>query len=637
LAQEPETEMSLLSLRNVSHAYGLASLLDDAEMTLQSAERVCLLGRNGTGKSTLLKLVAGELTADEGLRECGALRIGTVPQTFPDHLSGTAFAVVRAGTAIAVELDRYTEFSESSSASSRELQALYERIDAAQGWSLDTQVNAVLEHLSIDGSADVCALSGGQKRRVLLARAMVDEPELLILDEPTNHLDMDNIQWLETWLKQYSGCCLFTTHDRRLIENVATRILELDRGQLSSWPGNYGNFLRRRLEREEAENRANERADKLLAQEEAWIRQGIKARRTRNEGRVRRLEQLRAERSQRRDRETGASLGEVKASTGARILVETIGANLSLGGKLLVRNLDLMIMRGDRVGIVGANGSGKTSLLRMLLGELNPDSGSVRKADTLSIAYFDQFRELPNENSRVRDQLGNGSDFVGEGERRKHVVSYLQDFMFAPERANAPVSVLSGGERARLALARLFEKPSTLLALDEPTNDLDVETLELLEERLLSFDGTLLVVTHDRTFLDNTVASLLVMNGEGSIVEHAGGYSEFVERQAGLGLTQAQASSGERAVAEQSATSPSFTPRKRSNKLSFREQRELAALPELMESLEAKIGVLHECLADPDLYRDRGDEVQDLRADLARHESELEASFERWETLEAKT
>lgn len=632
--------MSLLSLRNVSHAYGLASLLDNAQLTLQAAERVCLLGRNGTGKSTLLKLVAGELVADEGLRECGEIRIGTVPQTFPDHLTGTAFAVVRAGTAIAAELDRYTELSAADTAHTRELQTLHERIDALQGWSLDTQVGAVLEHLSIDGSAEVNTLSGGQKRRVLLARAMVDAPELLILDEPTNHLDMDNIQWLETWLQQYAGCCLFTTHDRRLIENIATRILELDRGQLTSWPGNYTNFLRRRQEREEAENRANERADRLLAQEEAWIRQGIKARRTRNEGRVRRLEQMRSERHRRRDRETGASLGEVKSSTGARILMETAGVNLSLGGKPLVRDLDLVIMRGDRLGIVGANGSGKTSLLRLLLGQIDADSGTVRRADTLSVAYFDQFRKLPDEQARVRDQLGNGSDFVGEGENRKHVVSYLQDFMFAPERANAPVTVLSGGERARLALARLFEKPSTLLVLDEPTNDLDVETLELLEERLLSFDGTLLVVTHDRTFLDNTVTSLLVMDGSGAIVEHAGGYSDYVERQNAAGLSKVGANPPVGAGAGKPTTSiptpAGRAPRNRSNKLSFKEQRELAGLPQQMESLEAKISALHVRLADPELYRDRGEEVQALRAELARHESELEVSFERWEMLETR-
>jgi ATP-binding cassette subfamily F protein uup len=624
--------MSLVTLREVDLAFGANPILENVSVEIDAGERVCLLGRNGTGKSTMLGVIAERIAADAGeIVVAPGCRVSELPQDAPSGLSGTVGSVVvggmgEAGALVEEHLQLAARASDPDAL--RQLDALHQRIDAAGAWDLEQRAERVLSRLQLEPQVEFAELSGGQQRRALLARALVAEPDLLLLDEPTNHLDVDGIEWLEGLLGAWRGAVLFTTHDRRLIERVATRILELDRGRLTSWPGQYGTYLRRREERLAAEAAANARFDRLLAEEERWIRTGIKARRTRNEGRVRRLEQMRRERRERRALEGRARLATQRAGTSGRQVIVAEQAELGYAGAPVVSALEVVIERGDRIGIIGPNGSGKTTLLRGLIGELAPRAGEIRIGTRVETAYFDQHRARLDPNATVVDSVADGADTVALDGQSRHVIGYLSDFLFTPERARSKVSSLSGGERARLLLARLFAASSNLLVMDEPTNDLDVETLELLEERLLEYPGTLLLVSHDRAFLDNVVTSTLVLEGGGRVGEYVGGYADWL-RQRPSPQAPAPASSTTAAAARPRDSRPAR------QRLGYMEQRELAALPARIETLEAEVESLQARLADPALYRDQGTGVGAMRDALALAEGELEAAYERWSTLEA--
>jgi len=517
------------------------------------------------------------------------------------------------------------------------LAVIQQRLEAGGGWEIEQRAERVISRLGLDADALYRVLSGGLRRRVMLAQALVREPDLLLLDEPTNHLDIETIEWLEEFLLGFGGSILFITHDRRFLRRLATRILELDRGQLTDWPGDYDNYLRRRDERLHAEARERERFDKRLAEEEVWIRQGIKARRTRNEGRVRALESMRAQRQQRREGPGQARIQVDGAERSGKLVVEAEDVAFSWDGAPVIDGLSTLILRGDRVGIIGPNGAGKSTLLKLLLGELEPQRGRIRLGTNLRIAYFDQLRAQLDPSRSVRDNVAGGSDKVEIGGTSKHVLSYLKDFLFTPERCQQPVSALSGGERNRLLLARLFTQPANLLVLDEPTNDLDAETLELLEDMLLGFEGTLLLVSHDRDLLDHVVTSTLVLEGAGQVREYVGGYTDWLrqrpepERESRGAATTARVSVGA------SATEDANRPRGAPNKLGYKAKRELEQLPQRIETLEAEQEVLHRRMADPALYQGDGHEVAAAKAKLDDIETELAACYERWEALEAKT
>ncbi|MBE2292319.1 MAG: ATP-binding cassette domain-containing protein, partial [Xanthomonadaceae bacterium] len=516
--------MPLISLQNVDYSVGGPLLLERADLSIEPGERIALIGRNGAGKSTLLKLIAGDLQPDDGqVRVQSGVRVARLEQEVPDGAEGSVFDTVAAGLGeLGAWLAEFHRLSHADGYDAAALARVQARIDGADGWALDRRVGEVLSRLELDGEAEFARLSGGMKRRVLLARALVSAPDLLLLDEPTNHLDIEAIDWLESFLGEWGGSVVFVTHDRRFLRALATRIVEIDRGRVSSWPGDWDNYLRRREERLHAEAQENARFDKLLVQEEAWIRQGIKARRTRDEGRVRRLKTLRAERAQRRELAGSVRMEAAQGASSGKKAIEARGVSFAWGERAVVRDFSTIVLRGDRIGLVGANGSGKTTLLKLLLGELQPQAGEVRLGTNLQVAYFDQYRAALREDWNAMENVAGGQDFVELNGSRKHVLAYLQDFLFTPERARAPITRLSGGERNRLLLARLFARPSNLLVMDEPTNDLDAETLELLEELLADYAGTLLLVSHDRDFLDNVVTSTLVMEGEGRVGEYVG-------------------------------------------------------------------------------------------------------------------
>src|SRR5688572_3540572 len=529
--------MALLTLNGVDYGVGGPLLLEHVDLAIEAGERIALIGRNGAGKSTLLKLLAGDLKPDDGaVRVEGGRRIARLEQEVPQDAAGSVFDVVATGLGeLGRLLAEYHHLIESLAAGTdtgdtEALAAVQARIEAAHGWSLDQRVADTLTRLGLDGDADFARLSGGMKRRVLLARALVSTPDLLLLDEPTNHLDIEAIDWLEGFLKGWSGALVFVTHDRRFLRALATRIVEIDRGRVTSWPGDWTNYLRRQEERANAEAQESARFDKLLAQEETWIRQGIKARRTRDEGRVRRLEAMRLERSQRREQMGRVRMEAAQGEASGKKVIEAKDVTFAYGDRVLVRDESTTVLRGDRVGLIGPNGSGKTTLLKLLLGQLAPQAGTVKQGTGLSVAYFDQQRATLREDWNAMENVAEGRDFVELNGKRKHVLGYLQDFLFTPERARAPITRLSGGERNRLLLARLFAQPSNLLVMDEPTNDLDVETLELLEELLADYPGTLLLVSHDRDFLDQVVTSTLVMEGEGRVGEYVGGYSDWLRQ-----------------------------------------------------------------------------------------------------------
>ncbi|MBS0200698.1 MAG: ATP-binding cassette domain-containing protein [Proteobacteria bacterium] len=624
--------MSLVTLQDVDFSVGGPLLLDHVTFSIDSGERIALIGRNGAGKSTLLKLVSGDLRPDDGeVRVESGVRIARMEQEVPAGASGSVWDVVADGLG---ELGHWlAEFHHLSHAAEIDADALAKvqsKIEDAKGWSLDQRVTEVLSRLQLDGEAAFDGLSGGLRRRVLLARALVSSPDVLLLDEPTNHLDIEAIDWLEGFLKGWNGALVFITHDRRFLRSLATRIVEIDRGKITSWPGDWANYLRRREERLHAEEQENARFDKLLAQEEAWIRQGIKARRTRDEGRVRRLKAMRVDRAQRRELAGSVKMEAAQTGASGRKVIEADNVAFAYGDKRIVRDFSTTILRGDRIGLIGPNGSGKTTLLRLLLGELAPQQGEVRQGTQLQIAYFDQYRATLREDWNALENVAEGRDSVTINGRSKHVVGYLQDFMFTPERARAPITRLSGGERNRLLLAKLFAQPSNLLVMDEPTNDLDAETLELLEELLADYTGTLLLVSHDRDFLDNVVTSTLVLEEGGRVGEYVGGYSDW-ERQRAVAASVPVARATSISAAPSPVTTESAAAKR---KLSYKDSRELEALPARIEALETRVAELTAAMADPAFFQRDSAAITADNEKLAQAQSELDAAYARWEELE---
>ena len=592
--------MALLTLRDIALAFGGPPLFDGITLQIEPGDRLCLMGRNGTGKSTLLKLLAGQVPLEGGeiIRQQG-LKVALVSQDIPQDINGTVFEVVARHPHAQADSDQ---------------------------WQHEQQVERVLNRLHLDGEAPFATLSGGTKRRVLLAQALVSNPDILLLDEPTNHLDIDTILWLEEFLARTITTCLFVTHDRAFARRLANRVAEVDRGKLFVFSCNYDQFVERREALLSAEVTRMALFDKKLAQEEAWIRQGIKARRTRNEGRVRALKALREEYRSRRSRQGTARMQLQEAERSGRLVVEAEEVSFGYADRPVIRTLSTTIMRGDKIGIIGPNGSGKSTLLKLLLGELQPQSGSIRQGTKLEVLYMDQLREQLDPDKSVAENVGEGNDTLVIGGRSRHIIGYLQDFLFSPERARSPVSILSGGERNRLLLAKLFTRPANLLVLDEPTNDLDAETLELLEDLLAEYSGTLLLVSHDREFLNNVVGSTLVVNPDGSVTETVGGYDDWLREQ------QAAAAPVASPKQPQEKAKPS---KERSRKLSFKEERELEALPERIAALEAEQEAIHTTLADPGFYKTAGPEVVTLTARLEALDAELLVAYERWEELEA--
>ena len=622
--------MAVLSLANAHLAYGHVPLLDGAGVALEAGERLGLIGRNGAGKSSLLRIVAGLDRPDDGLLQMTqGLRIRYVAQepVFDDAV--TVFDAVADGVAEARALRAQYE----AHAAGTDLDALQTRIEALGAWNWETRVHTTLQRLGLDGARCLGELSGGLRKRVALAQALVALPDVLLLDEPTNHLDLDAIAWLEGLLRDFAGSVIVVTHDRAFLDAVCTRILELDRGQIRSYPGNFAAYERAKDEQLAAEALANARADKLLAQEEVWIRKGVEARRTRSVGRVQRLQSLRAQRAARRE-----ALGQVRLEVDAgmrsgRIVAELRDVTMRFGDKLVVDRFSATILRGDKVGLIGPNGAGKTTLLKLILGEVQPTSGTVRQGTKLQVAYFDQMRTALDLDATLADTISPGSEWIDTAGGRKHVMSYLGDFLFAPERANSPVRTLSGGERNRLLLARLFALPANVLVLDEPTNDLDIDTLELLEQLLQDYRGTVFLVSHDRRFLDNVVTSTIAHEGDGRWREYEGGYEDWkAQRERGLAAAVAARATAPKLAP---AASPPAAP-KPARKLGFKEQRELDELPARIDALEAEQRSLAERLASADLYTREPQAVAGLQARYAQIEDELMAALERWEALGAR-
>jgi len=634
--------MTLLKLTDVSLAYGNNPLLDGVSWQIARGERVCIIGRNGTGKSSMLSLVKGSQLPDDGeIWRAPGLKIGELPQELPIADERTVFDVVAEGLAgVGQLLADYHHLSQNiqNEADLDKLMHVQQELEAKDGWRLQQLVDSTLSRLQLPADKTLAELSGGWRRRVLLAQALVSEPDLLLLDEPTNHLDIGAIAWLEEALTGFNGAVLFITHDRAFLQNLATRILELDRGHMIDWNGDYASFLVHKEQQLAAEETANALFDKKLAQEEVWIRQGIKARRTRNEGRVRALKALRAERSERREHQGKANLQiDAAEKSGKQVIVVEHASFAHPGGEPLIRDFSMVLQRGDRIGLLGANGTGKTTLLKLLLGDLQPTSGTVEAGTKLEVAYFDQLRHQLELEKTVVDNVAEGRDFITIDGQNRHVLSYLGDFLFSPQRARTPVKALSGGERARLLLAKLFSKPANLLVLDEPTNDLDVETLELLEEVLLGFQGTVLMVSHDRAFLDNVVTSTLVFEGNGVVREYVGGYQDWL-RQGGsvklLGVGEAKDGKESKSEATTAAASRPAEPVPAKKKLSYKVQRELEALPGKIDAAEKSIAGLQEEMAQPTFYQQSAERTGETIAKLEAMQRELDELLERWAELE---
>jgi len=635
--------MPLVTISGAHLAFGHVPLLDGVDLSIERGERLALIGRNGSGKSSLLKAIAGQIAFDDGqlVRESGATLAHVAQEPLLDP-ADSVFDAVGGGLsedlATIVEYERLVgalAHGEQSAAALERISRLQHRLDASGAWALTHRIERVLSRLGLDGDAKVGTLSGGTRKRVALARALVTEPDLLLLDEPTNHLDIDSIAWLEELLAAFRGAVIVITHDRRFLDRVATRVVELDRGRLRSYPGNFRAYQQRKAEQLEAEALEQARFDKLLAQEEVWIRKGVEARRTRNEGRVRRLEALRRERSARRERIGSVQLAIDSGERSGKLVAELVDVCKSWDGRRVVSHLSTIIQRGDRVGLIGPNGAGKTTLLKLILGEIAPDSGRVRLGTNRELAYFDQLRAQLDEDATLTETISPGSDWVEIGGQRIHVMSYLGRFLFAPERSRSPVRTLSGGERNRLLLARLFARPANLLVLDEPTNDLDIETLELLEELIAEYPGTVLLVSHDRAFLDNVVTQTIASLGDGRWREYAGGYEDYElarSREAAAEATQPPVRAAPQpAQGGAAAAAPALR-----GKLSYKEQRELGGLPERIARLEAEQKVLGTQLADPLTYRDAGADLKALNERFAAIEAELLECLERWEALEAR-
>ncbi|TYL48018.1 ATP-binding cassette domain-containing protein [Marinomonas sp. IMCC 4694] len=633
--------MSLLSLEQISVAFGHNPLLSKISFSAEAGERVAIIGRNGAGKSTLLKVISGEQVPDEGMvRLEGGMTISQLPQELPDANEKTVREVVSQGAGQAHELmTRYFKLLEDfENDHADELSDIQTELDRIQGWDLEQRVNHMVQRLALPADKLMSELSGGWRRRVILAQALIANPDVLLLDEPTNHLDVPTIEWMEQQLQQFRGLILFITHDRRFLEKLANRIIELDRGNLISFSGNINAFLTFKEKLLEEEERANALFDKRLAEEEVWIRQGIKARRTRNEGRVRALEALRVERSERIGRQGNARMAiETKEKSG-KLVAEFTQVSHSFEDKVILQPMDFIVNRGDRIGLIGPNGCGKSTFLKILLGDLAPVSGTVRQGTKLNVAYFDQLREQLDPEQTVAENVGEGKDVIEINGQNKHVIGYLGDFLFPPERARTPVKALSGGERNRVLLAKLFTRPANLLIMDEPTNDLDVETLELLEELLMNYDGTLLLVSHDRAFLDNVVTSVIAFEGEGHVKEYVGGYKDWI-RQGGKFPTESTSQTDtpkvktKGAAAVETATDTKETSKPKA-KLSYKIQREFDDMPAKIAKLEEEIAALHVITSRNDFYADDAENVQKTLAKLAHKEEELEGTMERWLELE---
>ncbi len=625
--------MALVSLQSVKISFGGLPVLESIDLSIDRGERVCLVGRNGTGKSTLMGLIAREVKPDEGrIVFQQGVKITWLAQEVPKGLCGAVFDVVAGAFGEQGKLlaEYHHLGSRLGQDQSGKVMTAFEnvqhRLEAAGSWGIEPRVETMLSRLGLSADTEFSELSGGRKRLVLLARALVSEPDLLLLDEPTNHLDIDTIAWLEEFLVSFGGTLLFVTHDRMLIRKLATRIVDLDRGRLTSWPGNYQTYqeLKEAAVNEEAVE--NAKFDKKLAAEEAWIRQGVKARRTRNEGRVRALQEMRRIRSGRRERSGDVRMQIQEAERTGKLVIEAEGVGYNYGGVEVIREFSTTILRGDKIGIIGPNGVGKTTLLKILLGQLAPKAGTIRHGTKLEPAYLDQHRALLNDEKSVRDNVADGSDYVTLYGNRRHVIGYLQGFLFPPDRALSPVKILSGGERNRLLLAKLFTKPSNLLILDEPSNDLDMETLDLLEELLMDYPGTVLLVSHDRAFLNNVVTSTLVFEGKGSVNEYVGGYDDWIrQRKEPAPVLPDREKKRDRRPARSAPK----------RKLTFKEQKELETLPERIETLELEREQIHTCLSDPAFYRSNGEKVPETKARLEALDSELTRVYERWEVLEA--
>lgn len=626
--------MALISLQEISLAFGGPLLFDHLNLQLEAGERVALLGRNGVGKTTLMKVISGQLGVDDGeiIYQKG-IRIAYLPQENPVDTNGNVFDIVLSGLGQrAKALSDYHHVShrlhtEHTPELLLQLDALQSELDHTQGWEINNEVEQVLSHLKLDGEAEFEQLSGGQKRRVLLAKALVLKPELLLLDEPTNHLDIDSIEWLEGFLNKYPGTIFFVTHDRSFMTHLATRIIELDRGKIFSWACDYQTFLLRKQAMLDNEEAQRENFEKRLAEEEIWIRRGVKARRVRNEGRVKALLRLREEKKAQRQ-----SIGQVRmkaqeTEASGRMVIKTAHLGYSYGENCLIKDFTTQILRGDKIGLIGPNGSGKTTLIRLLLGQIIPQKGKVTLGTNLEIGYYDQLREQLDEERTVIENISGNSDTITINGKPRHVIGYLQDFLFTPDRARTPVKVLSGGERNRLFLARLFTKPSNFLVMDEPTNDLDIETLELLEELLLDYSGTLILVSHDRSFLNNVVTSTFVLEGKGEVHEYPGGYDDWLSQRK-ISVPPAKP----REKIEKDIESQKKSPAKR--KLSFKEQRELEGLTARIEKLETEQEEIYALLADTSFYQRPPLEIARTKTRLESLEDELLAAFERWEYLE---
>ena len=635
--------MPLLSLQKIGLAFGHLPLFEEADLQIEPGERIALIGRNGAGKSSLLRVLSGEQPPDSGTiwREPG-LRVSRLEQDVPAAGDRTVFGEVASGlgelgSLVSEYHQAAVRVSETHDAADMErLGALQHRLEERDGWRLEQKVEHIVSRLSLPAERRMDQLSGGWRRRALLGRALVSEPHLLLLDEPTNHLDIDAIRWLEEYLQGYPGAILFVTHDRAFLTAIATRIVELDRGRFTSWPGSYANYLQKKEAALDAEARELERLDKKLLKEEAWLRQGVKARRTRNEGRVRALMALRAERAAYRAQSGTVRLAVDDGQGSGKLVFEAEQVWKSFDGRVVIRDYSQRILRGDRVGLIGPNGSGKTTLLRLLLGEVAPDSGEVRHGARLQVAYFDQQREQLDPDATLADSVNEGNTTVIVNGQPRHVVGYLADFLFPRERVQSPVRSLSGGERNRLMLARLFARPANVLVLDEPTNDLDIETLELLEELLGSFDGTVLLVSHDRAFLDNIVTSTVAFEGDGRVREYVGGWEDYVRQSAG---PQVRGSAGpvvrESGGAGAAAPGAETRPREK-RKLSYNEQREFDALPARIETLEVEQRDLTAEMEAPGFYKSGGERISVVMARLAGVGEELETLLARWLELDER-
>ena len=634
----------MLTLKNIVLRFGGPPLLDKVSLVVERGERVCVLGRNGEGKSTLLKVISSEQTADDGeVIKAPGMRVAQMPQDIPRTLEGTVRDVVASGLGKIGQVlaDYHHTLTDIEHATPEKMDALITKLgklqsqlDNGDGWSLDARVEAIVTKLELPGDTPFDSLSGGYKRRALLGKALALEPDLLLLDEPTNHLDLESIAWIEEFLKGWDGALLFITHDRAFLRALATRIIELDRGQASSWPGDYDNYLRRKEERAAMEAKTLFEFDKKMAQEEVWIRKGVQARRTRDMGRVGRLMEMRKQYSERRNQIGKAEFAVIEAANSGKLVAEAKKVSYAIDGRTLFKDVNLNVIRGDKIGIVGPNGAGKTTLLNLLLGRLQPTTGALKTGTNIEVAWFDQMRSALDPDKSVWENIAGGKEFVtvgiGENAKQKHVMGYLQEFLFTPDRARSPTRVLSGGERSRLLLAQLFSEPANLLVLDEPTNDLDVETLDLLEELLLDFSGTVLVVSHDRAFLDNVATRTIAFEGEGRVADYVGGYTDWLKQRPGAKVVTTKPGSKAMPAARPTAAAKAAA----GPALNSKEKRELEGLPAQIEKMETEQTLIGGQLAD--LYGKDASKAATTQKKLNALQTDLNALYVRWESLEAR-